>query len=49
MGLSEKSYYFTIIYTERISTVQLFNTIGQSVFIANPNTLKTTLNVNFLP
>ena len=43
------SDYFTIIYTERISTVQLFNTIGQSVFIANPNTLKTTLNVNFLP
>ena len=43
------SDYFTIIYTERISTVQLFNTIGQSVFIANPNTFKTTLNVNFLP
>jgi hypothetical protein len=43
------SDYFTIIYTERITTVELFNTIGQSVFIANPNTIKTTLNVDFLP
>ena len=43
------SDYFTIIYTERISTVELFNTIGQSVYIAHPNALKTTLNVNFLP
>lgn len=43
------SDYFTIIYTERITTVELFNTIGQSVYIAHPNALKTTLNVNFLP
>jgi hypothetical protein len=43
------SDYFTIIYTERITTVELFNTIGQSLHIAHPNALKTTLNVNFLP
>lgn len=43
------SDYFTIIYTERITTVELFNSIGQSVYIAHPNALKTTLNVNFLP
>jgi hypothetical protein len=43
------SDYFTIIYTERINTLQLFNTIGQSVFIAHPNAFQTSLNINFLP
>ena len=43
------SDYFTIIYTERITSLQLFNTIGQSVFKVFPNALQTSLNINFLP
>ena len=41
--------YFTIIYTERITSLQLFNTIGKSVFKVFPNALQTCLNINFLP
>jgi hypothetical protein len=41
--------YFTIIYTERITSLQLFNTIGKSVFKVFPNALQTSLNINFLP
>ncbi len=41
--------YFTIIYTERITSLQLYNTIGKSVFKVFPNALQTSLNINFLP
>ena len=41
--------YFKLIYSEIITDVQLFNTLGKSVFIAHPNTLETTLNINYLP
>jgi hypothetical protein len=41
--------YFTVIYTETITSLQLFNTIGQSVFKVFPNAFQTSLNINFLP
>ena len=41
--------YFTVIYPEIISDIQLFNSRGQSVFIARPNSFKTMQNINYLP
>ncbi len=40
--------YFTLIYSEIISDVQLFSTSGESVFISHPNSFKTILNLNYL-
>jgi hypothetical protein len=41
--------YLTLIYPDIISDIQLYNVMGESVFIAHPNSLKTMLNLNYLP
>ncbi len=41
--------YFTLTYSEIISDIQLFNIMGQSVFIAHPKALNPTLNIDYLP
>ena len=41
--------YFTLIYPEIISEIQLFNNTGQSVFIAHPKASNPTININYLP
>jgi hypothetical protein len=41
--------YFKLIYFEVITSIQLINPMGQSVFITHPNALEATLNINHLP
>ncbi len=40
---------FTLNYPEIISEINLFNSIGQSVFFANPKSINPTFNINYLP
>ena len=41
--------YFTLTYSEIISDIQLFNIMGQSVFIVHPMALNPTINIDYLP
>ena len=43
------SNYFKLKYPEIITSVELFNNLGQSVLKRNPNNKETTLSVNHLP